>query len=245
MRAWIAIVVGLVLWQLVAQYVVHNASFLASPLQVGVQGWHMVLTGDLETNAAVSGEEFIIGYLAGCALGIVIGAGMATFGRLHDYLTPWVSALYASPIIALAPLLIIWFGIGVLSKVVVVIFLVVFPMIINTEAGLNGTDRRLKTAARAFGAKPLQEFVTVSMPSAAPFVVAGLRLAVGRGLIGVVVGELFGAKAGLGEQIVQASSVFDMPTLFVALVVLALAGIVLTNLLQKWENHLASWREVS
>ncbi len=170
---------------------------------------------------------------------------MATWRGVNDVLTPWVSALYAAPIIALAPVIIIWFGVGIMSKVAVVFIMVVFPLIINTQAGLESTDRRLLLVARSFCGSSLRVFTTVSLPSAAPFIVAGMRLAVGRGLVGVVIGELFGARAGLGNLITTASSVFDMPTLFVAVVTLAAAGVVLTASLRSLELRLAAWREVA
>jgi NitT/TauT family transport system permease protein len=163
---------------------------------------------------------------------------------VSDYLEPWIAGLYAAPMIAFAPVVIIWFGVGITSKVAVVFMMVVFPMIINTQAGLESTDRRLLTVARAFCACPARVFTTVSIPSAAPFIVAGMRLAVGRGLVGVVVGELFGSRAGLGNIITTASSVFDMPTLFVAVVTLAISGVVLTYMLRAVEMRLAAWREV-
>jgi NitT/TauT family transport system permease protein len=126
--------------------------------------------------------------------------------------------------------------------VAVVFSLVVFPMVINAEAGIRSVDRGLVQMARSFGAKRTHVFLTVSLPAALPFVVSGLRIGVGRGLIGVVVGELFGARAGLGYLITNASQVFDMATLFVAVAILAAAGIVLTNLLQHAERRLDAWR---
>lgn len=123
-----------------------------------------------------------------------------------------------------------------------VIFLVIFTLSVNTEAGIRSTDQNLVTLARSFGATQRQIFLTVSLPWAVPFVVSGLRLGVGRALIGVVVGELFGARAGLGYLITDASQVFDMPTLFAAVIVLAGAGIVLTSLLRMLERRLAGWR---
>jgi NitT/TauT family transport system permease protein len=156
-------------------------------------------------------------------------------------LNPWISGLYATPIIALAPLFILWFGIGIWSKVAVVASLVLFPVIINTDAGVRNADRQLIEAVRSFGASKLQLFTKVSLPAALPFILAGLRLGVGRGLIGVVVGELFGARAGLGFMITQAAEVFNMPQLFAGVVVLAAAGIVLTAAFQALERHLVPW----
>src|SRR5262249_557797 len=144
-------------------------------------------------------------------------------------LQPWVSGLYATPTVALAPLFILWFGVGMLSKIVVVAVLVLFPVAINTEVGLLTTSRQLVETVRSFGANSRQIFLKVSLPSALPFIFAGFRLGIGRGLIGVVVGELFGARAGLGQLISQSSETFDMPSLFAGVTLLAVAGIALTS----------------
>lgn len=244
-RAAASIVIGLCVWEAVARLVVHNDAFLAAPSAVAKRGWEMILNGQLGYNSWVSLEELIIGFILGAIAGIAIGAAMATWKSVNDFLEPWISGLYAAPMIAFAPVVIIWFGVGIVSKVAVVFMMVVFPMIINTQAGLESTDRRLLTVARSFCASRMRVFRTVSIPSAAPFIVAGMRLAVGRGLVGVVVGELFGSRAGLGNVITTASSVFDMPTLFVAVVTLAIAGVVLTDLLRTLETRLAAWREVA
>ena len=153
---------------------------------------------------------------------------MANSATAKRALQPWISGLYATPTIALAPLFILWLGIGIWSKVLVVIFLVLFPVTINTEAGLRTTSERLIEMLRSFGASPRQIFFKVSLPSAMPFILAGLKLGIGRGLIGVVVAELFGSRAGLGRLISQSADFFNMPELFAGVVVLAFAGIVMT-----------------
>lgn len=244
-RAIVSLIVGVLLWEAIARLVVHNDAFLAAPSAVAKRGWEMILNGELLSNSWVSLQELIYGFILGAVAGIAIGASMAAWKSVSDYLEPWIAGLYAAPMIAFAPVVIIWFGVGITSKVAVVFMMVVFPMIINTQAGLESTDRRLLTVARAFCASPARIFRTVSIPSAAPFIVAGMRLAVGRGLVGVVVGELFGSRAGLGNIITTASSVFDMPTLFVAVVTLAIAGVVLTYVLRAVEMRLAAWREVT
>jgi ABC-type nitrate/sulfonate/bicarbonate transport system permease component len=212
---------------------------------VAVRFWQMLLDGTLIYNGWWSFQELIAGFVLGVVAGIAIGAAMVQWKTVDHALDVWISALYAAPIIALAPLLIIWFGIGPASKIAVVFIMVVFPMIISTQAGLESVDRRLLVVARSFCASRWKTFITVAMPSAAPFIVSGMRQSVGRGLVGVVVGELFGAKAGLGNIITTASSVFDMPTLFVAIVTLALAGVILTGILRKFELRLAAWRDVA
>ncbi len=241
-RALLSIIGGLLLWELVARFVVHDLAFLAPPSVALVRIWELLRSGTLLVHVGVSGEEFLVGYVLGCGAGILLGAAMAAWKPVDDLLAPWVFALNAAPIVALAPIVILWFGIGVASKVAVVIFLVIFTLSVNTEAGIRSTDQNLVTLARSFGATQRQIFLTVSLPWAVPFVVSGLRLGVGRALIGVVVGELFGARAGLGYLITDASQVFDMPTLFAAVIVLAGAGIVLTSLLRMLERRLAGWR---
>jgi NitT/TauT family transport system permease protein len=241
----ISIVGGLALWEVVARFVIHNTAFLAPPSLVAIRFWQMLLDGSLLYNGWVSFEELIGGFVFGVIAGVAIGAAMVQWKLIDDSLEVWISALYAAPIVALAPILIIWFGFGPWSKVAVVFIMVVFPMIINTQAGLESVDRRLLLVARSFCGSRWKTFRTVALPSAAPFIVSGMRQSVGRGLVGVVVGELFGAKAGLGNIITTASSVFDMPTLFVAVVTLALAGVILTGILRSFELRLAAWRDVA
>jgi NitT/TauT family transport system permease protein len=202
----------------------------------------MWIKGDLQKAMIISGEEFIIGFVIAVIAGTAIGLVTAAFENVSLVLTPWISGFYASPIIALAPLLILWFGVGIWSKIAVVISLVIFPMIINTEVGIKRTDPQLIETAKSFGATRLQIFALVSLPSASPYILAGLRLGVGRGLIGVVVGELAGARGGLGYLINNASQVFNMPQLFAAVIVLAVAGILLTAVFQYLETILVPWK---
>lgn len=239
---WGSVLVGLAIWQFIGVFVVKNSLFLATPLaSIGAIG-DLWAKGDLQKNMIVSFEEFIIGFAIAIVAGIIIGLLTATFESLKLILTPWISGFYASPIIALAPLLILWFGVGIWSKVAVVVSLVIFPMIINTEAGILHTDAGLIEAAKSFGATRMQIFTKVALPSAAPYILAGLRLGVGRGLIGVVVGELAGARAGLGFLINNASQVFNMPQLFAGVIVLAVAGIAFTAFFQRLEGVLVPWR---
>jgi ABC-type nitrate/sulfonate/bicarbonate transport system permease component len=240
-----SIVGGLALWELLARFAVHNTAFLAPPSLVAIRFYQMLRDGSLLFNGWVSFQELIGGFVLGVAAGIIIGAAMVQWKQVDDALEVWIAALYAAPIVALAPILIIWFGFGPWSKVAVVFIMVVFPMVICTQAGLESVDRRLLLVARSFCGSRWKTFLTVALPSAAPFIVSGMRQSVGRGLVGVVIGELFGAKAGLGNIITTASSVFDMPTLFVAVVTLALAGIILTGILRSFELRLAAWRDVA
>lgn len=237
----LSVVGGLALWELVSRFVIDNALFLAAPSQIAVAIFHLAATGELGHHMAVSSAEFVLGYVIGSVLGIALGLAMAASATVKQALQPWVSGLYATPTVALAPLFILWFGIGIWSKVIVVVTLVLFPAAINTESGLLTTSERLIEMLRSFGATPRQIFFKVSLPSALPFILAGLKLGIGRGLIGVFVAELSGSRAGLGRLISQSSDAFNMPELFAGVVVLAVAGIVMTAGFNRLEARLVPW----
>jgi NitT/TauT family transport system permease protein len=237
-----SVIGGLAIWEYVGLYVVKNSLFLATPsasLLAMIDMWNQ---GVLQKAIVISGEEFFIGFAIAVVAGTLIGLLTASFEDFSLVLTPWISGFYASPIVALAPLLILWFGVGIWSKIAVVISLVIFPMIINTETGIKHADPQLVEAARSFGASKIQIFAKVSLPCALPYIIAGLRLGVGRGLIGVVIGELAGSRGGLGYLINNASQVFNMPQLFASVIVLAAAGIVLTAGFQYLERKLVPWK---
>ncbi len=232
---------GLLLWELVSRLLIANPLFLAAPTQIAMAIYSLSLTGEMERHIAISGAEFLLGYVIASVIGIGCGFAMANSVRVKRAMQPWISGLYATPTIALAPLFILWLGIGIWSKVLVVIFLVLFPVTINTEAGLRTTSERLIEMLRSFGATQWQIFFKVSLPSALPFILAGLKLGIGRGLIGVVVAELFGSRAGLGRLISQSADAFNMPELFAGVVVLAIAGILMTAGFGWLEQKLVPW----
>src|SRR5215469_823310 len=232
---------GLALWEFFSRVVVANALFLAAPTQIFGAIYRLAIGGQLGPHIAISAAEFAIGYALASLLGIAIGFVMASSELAKKILQPWISGLYATPTIALAPLFILWLGIGIWSKVLVVVFLVLFPVTINTEAGLRTTSDRLIDMLRSFGANQRQIFVKVSLPSAVPFILAGLKIGIGRGLIGVVVAELFGSRAGVGRLISQSADAFNMPELFAGVVVLAFAGIVMTAGFTWLERVLVPW----
>lgn len=236
-----SVVGGLLLWEFVSRVLISNPLFLAAPSQIIEAIWSLTVTGEMARHVGVSAAEFAIGYVIASVVGIGLGFGMASSPRFKQAMQPWISGLYATPTIALAPLFILWLGIGIWSKVLVVIFLVTFPVTINTEAGLRTTSERLIEMLKSFGATSQQIFFKVSLPSALPFILAGLKLGIGRGLIGVVVAELFGSRAGLGRLISQSADAFNMPELFAGVIVLAVAGIAMTAGFGWIETRLVPW----
>jgi NitT/TauT family transport system permease protein len=237
----LSVLAGLLLWELVSRLLIANALFLAAPSQIITAIYQLTLTGEMSRHIYISAIEFAIGYVIASVIGIALGFGMASSARFKQAMQPWISGFYATPTIALAPLFILWLGIGIWSKVLVVIFLVLFPVTINTEAGLRTTSERLIEMLKSFGASGSQIFFKVSLPSALPFILAGLKLGIGRGLIGVVVAELFGSRAGLGRLISQSADAFNMPELFAGVIVLAVAGIAMTAGFGWLEKRLVPW----
>jgi NitT/TauT family transport system permease protein len=237
----LSILAGLALWEFLSRVVVANALFLAAPSQIFAAIYELATSGELWPHISISAVEFALGYAIASLLGIATGLAMAQSEIAKNVLQPWIAGLYATPTIALAPLFLLWFGVGIWSKVMVVILLVLFPVTINTEAGLRTTSPRLIEMLRSFGATPRQIFFKLSLPSATPFILAGLKLGIGRGLIGVVVAELFGSRAGLGRLISQSADAFNMPDLFAGVIILAVAGIVMTAGFTRLERTLVPW----
>lgn len=200
-------------------------------------------SGELVRHILVSLNEFVVGFAVAAVFGVLLGIAIASSKVAKDFIDPWVSAIYATPTVALAPLFIFVFGIDAPSKMAVVFLLAVFPIVINTATGLSSTDRIYIEAARSFSANNFQIFTKVLIPSALPFIVAGLRLGIGRGLVGVVVGEFIGARAGLGFLIFKSSQGFQIDAMWVGVFLLAGTGVLAVSILQRVERRMAPWRQ--
>ena len=199
-------------------------------------------TGELQQHMLASFTALGLGFAIATLVGIAIGSLIAVSDAVREHIDPLINALYATPLVALSPILILALGIGPASKIAIVFLMAVFPILINTTAGIRSADEGLIEAARAFAASKGQIFRHVLLPSALPFVIAGLRLGVGRGLVGIVIGELFGAREGLGYLIAVSGQTFDIPAMFVGVFVLAVAGVVGVAAFQYLERRIAPWR---
>ena len=241
-RAVISFVAVGILWELAGRS--GQWPLVVTPLSsIFASFGKMVSTGEIWKHVYASSVEFFWGFVLAAVVGIALGIAIATSDVIRDFVDPWISALYSTPTVALAPLFIIIFGIDTPSKIAVVFLLAVFPVVINTATGIRTTDRVYLEVAHSYCATRGQIFTKVLIPSALPFIVAGLRLAIGRGLVGVVVGELFGARAGLGYLVLTSSQLFDTSGLWVGVFILAGTGILSVVLLQKVERRMAPWRE--
>jgi NitT/TauT family transport system permease protein len=236
-------VVGLAVWQFAAVSVVRNPLFLPTPGAVLASGIEVVRSGELFTDVRISLSYFAVGSVLGFAGGVVLGVMLGASQKVADYIDPWVSAAYTAPLVALTPLLIIWFGIGLWSKTIIIALLVIFPVTIGTVAGIRSTDRSLLEVAASMGAGRFDTLRKVMVPWALSFILSGARIGVGRGVIGIFVAELFGgASKGVGLMITNAASVFNTPMLFVGIIVLALMGVAVTSALRYLERRMAPWR---
>jgi len=237
-----AFVVFALAWEAAGRFLTGHYAF--PPLSaIFAEAVRVFSTGTIYPHVAVSFLELFGGFLAAAVLGIVLGIAIGVSERTSDYFLPLIYAINATPIVALAPLLIVVMGIGILSKVVVIFLLCYFSILINTVAGMRNVDSALVEAAQAFGASRRQVVLKVLLPNARSFIVAGLRVALGRGLVGVVVAELYGSRAGLGWLVWYASEQMNIRLLFVSVLILAIAGIVSVVTLDHLEKRLAPWRK--
>ena len=235
-------IVLLCLWELAVYFGWANPLFTSSPIRIAIAGYAMFSDGSIFRHLGISGLELLVGYSLAIVVAIPLGILLGWYRRLDAAFDPVISALYATPRIALVPLIVIWFGIGLGSKFAIIFLSAVFPILINTIAGVRTVDRDFVKVGRSFGANDSQMFLTVVLPAAVPFLLTGLRLGVGHALIGIVVGELYAAQAGIGFLIAQAGATFQTDKLMVGIIIIAAAGVILTNLLRLIERRFDRWR---
>ncbi len=238
-----SVILFLLAWETVGNWAaLINPMFMSSPSLVGKAAWQLFTSGEIYNDLYVSGTEFFWGYLLSVVVAIPFGIAIGWYKRFAYICDPFVNAMNATPRVALLPLVIIWVGIGIPSKVAIIFLGAVFPLLINTRDGVKTTPANLLTAARSFGASEWQIFKSVVLPSTVPFILTGLRLAVGRALIGVMVGELYAATAGIGFMITVAGATFQTDKVFVGVLIFAITGMILTDIIDRYERRFNTWR---
>jgi NitT/TauT family transport system permease protein len=237
-----AVLAAIAVWQAVWSSGAISPLFFTGPSSIVTRFREEWTHGRLKADLAYSGTNFLIGDGLAIAAGVVLGVIIGWYRRLAMVFEPFVNAFYATPRVALVPLILIWFGIGMWSKVFIVFINAFFPVLINTIGGIRATDGNLLRAARAFCASDWQIFKTVAIPGAVPFILTGVRQSVALGLIGVVVGEMFGGSQGIGYMVNYGGQTFQTDTVFLGVVIIALAGIVLTWLAEQLEKRFSRWR---
>jgi NitT/TauT family transport system permease protein len=234
-------VLFLLVWELLPRLELVNPVFTSSPIRI-VEAAQWLFANGFWHDIKVSAVEFVLGFGLAMLLGIPIGIELGWNRWLRAAFEPFVVVLNSVPRVALLPLIILWIGIGIESKVAIVFLGAVFPLIINVMAGVRTADDTLIKCARSFGAGNRQLLMTVAIPGSVPFMIVGMRIAVGRALVGIFVGELVASMAGVGHMMSIAAATFQTDKVFVGVFVLALSGYALTELLRRIEKRVESWR---
>lgn len=240
-----SIVLLLLAWELIPAFMTLSPGtklFFTTPSQVVGTLWRLFADGTIWKPLAVSATGFGIGLglaiLVGLPLGVLIGRSRT----LNAMLDPFITAFNATPRLVFLPLVMVWLGLGLWAKVLIVFIGAIFPVLINTYEGVRNADRLLINVVRSFGAKEWDIARLVVIPNAMPYIVAGLRLAIGRAVLGVVVAEFFGSEDGLGVMMVNAASKYQVDLVFAGLILFAVLSLVMTWAVQLIENRLSRWR---
>lgn len=240
-----SIVLLLLVWQFLPYFVPLKAGtklFFTVPSAVGATLWRMIATGAIWAPLGVSATAFAMGLGLAVIVGLPLGILLGRSNTLNAMFDPFITAFNATPRLVFLPLLMLWLGIGLWSKVAIVFLGALFPLLINTYEGVRNADKLLINVVRAFGANEWDIARLVVLPNSLPFIVVGLRLAIGRAVLGVVVAEFFGAQDGLGVVMVRAASGFRVDVVFAGLITFAGLSLLMTGLVKLLEDRMSRWR---
>jgi len=238
----VSLAVVLTVWQVFGGRL--DPVLFTTPIAVAKAAIGMIASGELWTYLWPSLVVLAIGLTLAAIFGIAIGLVLARFWVLDVALGVYITFLYSIPSVALVPLIVLWAGFETTAKVVILFLFAFFPMAINTYQGVRNVDPKLLEVGRAFRCTERQLWANIVLPAALPFIVTGLRLAVGRGLIGMVLADLYTAISGIGYLIVRTASTYQVDKMFVPIVTLGLLGVTLTALLRVLERAVAPWTSV-
>jgi NitT/TauT family transport system permease protein len=238
----VAVAAFLAAWQAAFLVVPFNPLFITKPSLMLAGLLDLVETGELADALLASGTPFCFGLAAAAVIGVAIGIVMGWRTRVGYALDPLLTVFYASPLVALAPLVVVFFGVGTGAKTMIVFLLAVFPFIFNACAGTRAVDRLLIDVVRSLGGREKDLYVKVIVPSVLPYIVAAARIAVGRALIGVLVGEFFAASEGIGYAIARFGDLFALDRLFACILVIMAIAIALTEGIRWAERAAFPWR---
>jgi ABC-type nitrate/sulfonate/bicarbonate transport system permease component len=239
------IVLLLLVWQFLPDFIPMKAGtklFFTVPSHIAGTLWDMFATGSIWKPLGVSASAFAIGLSMAIVVGLPLGVLLGRSATLNAMVDPFITAFNATPRLVFLPLLMLWFGIGIWSKVAVVFLGALFPLLINTYEGVRNADKLLINVVRSFGAGEWDIARLVVVPNSLPFIIVGLRLAIGRAVLGVVVSEFFGSQDGLGVVMVRAASQFKVDIVFAGLIVFAALSLIMTGLVKLIEDRLTRWR---
>jgi ABC-type nitrate/sulfonate/bicarbonate transport system permease component len=238
----LSVVLFFAAWQAVFLVVAFDPLFITKPSLMAGALVELVSSGELFDDLRVSGVPFLYGLTAAVIVGVPLGIVMGWRTRVGYALDPLMTALYASPLVALAPLVVIFLGVGVAGKAIIIFLLSVFPFIFNAVAGVHAVDRLLIDVVRSLGGTQMDLYRKIIFPSVLPYVVAGARIAVGRALVGVLVGEFFAASEGIGYAIARFGDIFALDRMFACILVITVIAVVLTEGIRRAERAAFPWQ---
>jgi len=232
----------LALWEVVVAAGLVAPLFVSSPSRIAAKGIELLQSGEVWNDVRVSTTEFLFGYVLAAAVGISLGLAVGCFRRVNYFVGPFIDILNAVPRVTFLPILILWFGIGIWSKLAVVFLGAVIPVTIATHSGVRTSEARFVRVAKSFGATRLKVMTSIILPGTVPFIFTGLKYGAGRALLGVVVGELYASTAGVGHMIAEAGNTFDTDTVFFGVLLFTAAGLATTVVLNSMEQYFERWR---
>jgi NitT/TauT family transport system permease protein len=236
---WGFLVLILALWELLGPLV--SPILFSYPSKIAVAFYELTLSGELPYYALESLQILFYGLAFAILIGVPLAVLMARFKPIDWALELPINALYATPMVALVPLLVLWFGIYMQAKVIVVFLFAVFPILINTYQGVRECDKNMLEVARSFRSPEWRTWQDVLLPFALPYIAAGIRLAIGRGLVGMVIAEFYTTISGLGYMITRYAHIFETDKTFVPVILLMFLGVTLTAMLKWVERRIAPW----
>ena len=216
--------------------------FIVTPSEIYQAAVWMIEDGTFMLLFSQSMEHFVIGTVLSIVVGTAIGVVLALWWQAEYVLDPFINGFYAIPKPALVPLFILWFGLETTSKVMLIMSVAIFPMIVNTYVGIKDTRGSMLDIGRAFGATERQIFFKIILPGSVPYIMSGARLAVGLGIIGMIIAEFFTAMVGFGGWIRETSDQFETAQMYFLIIVVGAFGIVLTELVMAVERRISRWR---
>ena len=216
---------------------------LPAPSAIAKSLYNGFASGIFIYNLMITAIQTLAGFFLAAILGTALGAVVAQFDIVERVVYPWLVALQALPKIAIAPLIIIWAGYGISSKIIIVALVAIFPVLVNTIMGLKSCDQGKLDLMRALGAGRWETFRSVRLPNALPFIFAGLNVAIVLAILGSIVGEFVGSKAGLGNLILEANFQFDVARIFAVLVILGAFGVILSKLMGIVRDYFLFWNK--
>lgn len=238
---WLSIFVGLALWEIAGRNT--SPAFLVPFSETLVRLWQLIVGGDFIAQCLDSATLFITGFVLALAVGVPLGLLLARVRVLRVGIEPYLMTLYATPMVALIPFILSLMGFGFAPKVLVVFLFSVFPVLYNTVEGARSIKPELIEVAKSYRSSEWSLWREVMLPYTLPYIMTGVRQAIGRALVGMVAAEFFLSSTGLGQLIMGASQNFDTGGVFASILVIGLIGVGLMRLGLKIENHFARWRQ--